>query len=88
MLEVTKQSFTKQLIMDVPTKVITRDFVNFIDKNVKDYPGKSSLKFNIYEPKDNLKFSLYSLEKGFTMNEEMVHFLEENNDIEVQVVTV
>ena len=88
MLEVTKQNFTRQLIMDVPTKIITSDFVNFIDKNVKDYPGKSSLKFNIHEPKDNLKFSLYTLEKGFTMNDEMVDFLEANNDVEVQVVTM
>jgi len=88
MLEAAKQSFTKQLVIDVPTKVITRDFVNFIDKNIKNYPGKSSLKFNIYDQKDNIKFSLHSLEKGFTMNEEMVHFLEENKDVEVQVVTV
>jgi DNA polymerase-3 subunit alpha len=88
MLEVTKQSLTKQLIMDVPPKSITRDFVNFIDKNVKDHPGKSSLKFNIHDQKENLKFSLYTLEKGFTMNDEMVHFLEENKDVDVQVVTV
>jgi DNA polymerase-3 subunit alpha len=88
LLEVTKQNFTKQLVMEVSTRAITSDFVNFIDKNVKSYPGKSSLKFNIVEPKDNLKLSLYSLEKGFTMNEEMVHFLEENKEVEVQVVTV
>ncbi len=74
--------------MEVSTRAITSDFVNFIDKNVKSYPGKSSLKFNIVEPKENLKLSLYSLEKGFTMNEEMVHFLEENKEVEVQVVTV
>ncbi len=88
LLEVTKQNFTKQLVMEVSTRAITSDFVNFIDKNVKSYPGKSSLKFNIVEPKENLKLSLYSLEKGFTMNEEMVHFLEENKEVEVQVVTV
>ena len=74
--------------MEISTQAITSDFVNFIERNVKSYPGKSSLKFNIIEPRENLKFSLYSLEKGFTMNEEMVHWLEENKDVEVQVVTV
>ncbi|HKG69484.1 MAG TPA: DNA polymerase III subunit alpha [Segetibacter sp.] len=88
MLEITKQNFTKQLIMDLPVKAVTRDFINFIDKNVKDYPGKSSLKFNIHEPKENLKLSLHSFEKGFTMNEEMVHFLEENKDVEVRVEVI
>ena len=88
MLEVTKQTYTKQLIMELPAKSVTSDFVNFIDKNIKSYPGKSSIKFNVYDPKDNIKFSLYSLEKGFTMNEEMVHFLDQNKDVEVEVVTV
>jgi DNA polymerase-3 subunit alpha len=74
--------------MDVPVKAVTRDFVNFIDKNVKDHPGKSSLKFNIHDSKANLKLSLHSFEKGFTMNEEMVHFLEENKDVEVRVEAI
>lgn len=88
MLEVTKQNFTKQLIMDLSTEAITPDFVNFIEKNVKAYPGKSSIKFNIVDPIENFKIGLYSLEKGFTMNEEMVNFLEENKEVEVQVMTI
>lgn len=87
MLEVIKQSLTKQLVVDVSPKVITPEFVSFIDKNIKDHPGKSSIKFNIVEPRESLKVSLYSLEKGFTMNDEMVHWLEENKDVDVRVVT-
>jgi DNA polymerase-3 subunit alpha len=86
LLEITKASFTKQLILDVPTKVINSDFVDFFDKNVKSYPGKTSIKFNILEPKDNLKLSLYTLSNGVTMNDEIVHWLEENKDVDVQVV--
>ena len=47
---------------------VTTDFVSFIDKNVREHPGKSSLRFNIYEPREQLKVSMYSLEKGFMMN--------------------
>jgi DNA polymerase-3 subunit alpha len=86
LLEITKASFTKQLILDVPTKVINSDFVDFFDKNVKSYPGKTSIKFNIIEPRDNLKLSLYTLANGVTMNDEIVHWLEENKDVDVQVV--
>lgn len=88
MLEVTKQSFTKQLILDVPSRIINADFVDFFDKNVKSYPGKTSIKFNIIEPHDNFIFSLYTLEKGVTMNDEIVHWLEENKDVDVAVVTI
>jgi DNA polymerase III subunit alpha len=86
LLEVTKQNFTKQLILDVPTSIINSDFVDFFDKNVKTYPGKTSIKFNIFDSKENMKLSLYSLEKGVTMNDEIVHWLEENADVDVQVV--
>ncbi len=87
MLEVTKQQLTKQLIVDVPTTSITSGFINFIDKNVKEHPGKSSIKFNILEPREVLKVSLYTLEKGFTLNDDMVQYLEEMKEIDVQVVT-
>ncbi len=87
LLEITKQSCTKQLILDASPKAITKDFISFIDKNVKKHPGKSSIKFNLHEPLEDIKVSLYSLEKGFTMNDEMVTFLEENKDVEVKVVS-
>jgi DNA polymerase III subunit alpha len=86
LLEVTKQNFTKQLILDVPTRIINSDFVDFFDKNIKTYPGKTSIKFNIFDSKENMKLSLYSLEKGVTMNDDIVHWLEENKDVDVQVV--
>ena len=48
-------------------------------------PGKSSLRFNIYEPGENLKVTLYTLEKGFTMNEELASYLINNPDVEINV---
>jgi DNA polymerase-3 subunit alpha len=86
LLEITKANFTKQLILDIPTKIINSDFIDFFDKNVKTFPGKTSIKFNIIEAKDNLKLSLYTLEKGVTMNDEIVHWLDENKDVDVSVV--
>jgi DNA polymerase-3 subunit alpha len=88
LLETAKAAYTKQLIVDVNAKAITKEFVDFIDRNVKANPGKSSIKFNIVEPKENLKLSLYTLEKGFTMNDDMVQWLDENKDVEVSVVTI
>jgi DNA polymerase-3 subunit alpha len=88
LLEVTKQNFTKQLILDVPTRIINSDFVDFFDKNIKAYPGKTSIKFNINDAAHNVKIGLYTLEKGVTMNDEIIGWLEENKDVDVAVVTV
>ena len=73
--------------MELSAKAITPEFVNFIEKNVRTNPGKATLKFNIVEPKENLKFTLRTFEKGFNLNEEFVQFIDNNNDIEVKVIS-
>ncbi|MEN9686226.1 MAG: polymerase subunit alpha, partial [Bacteroidota bacterium] len=85
LLETVKQTLTRSIEINLHPASVTTDFVGFVDKNVKNHPGKSTLKFNIYEPKENLKVTLVSFEKGFQMNEEMADFLMENPDLEIQV---
>src|SRR5687768_667578 len=74
LLETAKQMLTKNLDLKLEPASLTSEFVQFMEKNVKSNPGKSSLKFHIYEPTENLQVSLYSLEKGFTMNEQLADF--------------
>ena len=85
LLETVKQNLTRSLDINVHAASLTPQFVDFIETNVKKYPGKSSLRFNVLEPKENLLVSLYSFDKGFQMNEEMAGFLLDNPDVEVQV---
>ena len=86
MLETAKAAFTKQVVVDVNAKAISPQFVQFIDKNIKANPSESTLKFNISDPLQNMKICLYTLEKGFTMNDDIVGRLDENKDVEVSVV--
>jgi DNA polymerase-3 subunit alpha len=85
LLESIKQSMTKQLEITMHPSAVSEQFVTFVENNVKSHPGSSALRFMIHEPKDNIRISLYSLEKGFTMNDEMAFFLMENPDVEVSV---
>ncbi len=41
---------------------------------------------NIIDNRNNYKVGLYTIDKGFTMNDEMAVFLNENPDVEVSVV--
>ncbi len=86
MAENVKQQLTRQLILDLHPKDVSQDLISFIEKNMKNFPGQSSLKINLTEPKNNLKISLISLDNGFGMNEEMVEFLEANPQLDIQVV--
>lgn len=88
LLESIKQNLTKQVILDIEARHINEEMVSFIEKNVKTHPGKAGIKFNIREMKRQYKISLYSLETGFEMNDEMTAWLQNKPEVDVQVVTV
>jgi DNA polymerase-3 subunit alpha len=87
LLESIKPILTKQVIMDVEARFVNEELVGFMEGNVKKYPGKSGLKFNIVESKSHARVSLFSMGQGFEMNDEMSAFLEKTPEVEVQVVT-
>ena len=87
LLETVKPTLTKQVSIEIQPQFIKEEFVTFIEKNIKENPGKTSIKFNIVDTRHNYKFGMYTLEKGFTMNDDMAIFLNENPDIEVSVTT-
>ena len=66
-------------------KEVTTDVVDFMQNNVQQFPGTSTLKFCIEDEVSKLKFGMYTLGKGFEMNDEMANFLQEKPEWEVQV---
>ena len=50
-------------------------------------PVKSSMKFNIYDSAKNHRVSMYTIENGFAMNDELAHYLNDNQYFEVNVLT-
>ena len=87
LLESIKPLLTKQLVIDLDARHLNGDMIRFMEKNIKRYPGKAGLRFNVQESKTNAKISLYSVENGFEMNDEMAAFLHECPEFEIQVVS-
>ena len=87
MLENVKQTMTKQLVIDLEARQVNDQLLTFVSENVKKYPGRSGIKFNITEQRMNARISLFTRETGFEMNDEMAAWLIENGDISVQVLT-
>ncbi|MFI5194767.1 MAG: DNA polymerase III subunit alpha [Chitinophagales bacterium] len=87
LLESIKPMLTKQLVLDLEARHLNENMIRFVEKNLKQHPGKSSLKFNILESKSNHRISLYSMENGFEMNDEMAAFLQNSPEFDVQIVT-
>ena len=82
-----KKQLTKQVIIEAHPQDISKEMVGFVEKNLKNHPGKSTLKVTLTEPGKKMRISLVTMNKGFEMNEEMIHFLEKRPELDVQVVT-
>jgi DNA polymerase-3 subunit alpha len=87
MLESIKQMMTKQLVLDLEARHLDDGLLNFFRSNMKSHPGKTGLKLNIVDSRENRKVTLYTMENGLEMNDELANWLNERQDIEVQVVT-
>ena len=87
LIETIKRNLTRQVQIEVNPKDVSKDMIQFVEKNVKDFPGKATLKFLLNEPKNNWKISLMTLDNGFEMNDEMAEFLQNQPSLGVQVIT-
>ncbi|MGZ8511451.1 MAG: DNA polymerase III subunit alpha, partial [Chitinophagaceae bacterium] len=85
--ETLKKQLTKQVNVQVHPKDIDKEMIRFVEKNLVNFPGQSTLKFIVSEPKKDLRISLVTSGKGFEMNDEMIQFLEEKPELEVQVIS-
>jgi DNA polymerase-3 subunit alpha len=85
LLESMMKVCTKKLQIETQPKFIDENIIAFVEDNIKQFPGKSSIKFYLSEPGSKLKVGMYTMENGFEMNDEMAKFLQEKPEFEVQV---
>jgi DNA polymerase-3 subunit alpha len=85
LLETVKQNQTRSIEISLHPSHLNEDMISFFEKNLKQYPGKSSMKLTFVEPREQLVASLLTFERGFSMNDELVEFLDKNPELNVQV---
>jgi DNA polymerase-3 subunit alpha len=86
--ENVKRQLTRQLQLELDVRNIEKETISFLEDNIKKYPGKSSLRIVVSEPRNKLKASLVTLDSGFEMNNDMIQFLSQKPEIDVQVTAV
>ena len=87
LLESLKSTQTKQITLDIAPQFVDENFISFFDQNINNNPGNTQLKFNIHDIVLQRKLTLSSLEKGITLNDDMIEFLNNNAQIDVSVST-
>jgi DNA polymerase-3 subunit alpha len=84
--ENAKKQLTKQVQFEVDVRNLEKEIVDFFEKNMKQNPGKATLKFLVSEPKEKLFANLVTMDKGIEMNRDLIEFLESKPEIDVQVM--
>lgn len=88
LLETAKQMLTKQVDINIHPAMVSKDFILFMEKNLKQNPGKTNLKFNVVHPEENIKISLVNSQKTFTMNDEMSSYITDNAlEVKVELIS-
>jgi DNA polymerase-3 subunit alpha len=85
LLETIKRTLTRQLQLVLHPRMLREDHLAFFEKNLREHPGKARIKFVISDRKAPSPIVLSTLDKGFEMNDEMTHFLQENPQWDVSV---
>lgn len=87
LLETVKTTLTKGVVLDLEASLLDEAFINFMSHNVSTHPGSTSFKININEKEGENNVSLYTLEKGISVNDELAEFLDKFRLGKVTVVT-
>ncbi len=87
LLETVKTALTRQVTLDIEPQFINEDFIHFMENNIKRHPGNTILKFSVNDRRNNCKVELQSRDHRFTMNDEMAVFLNDNDYMDVSVLT-
>ncbi|MEO5909083.1 MAG: OB-fold nucleic acid binding domain-containing protein, partial [Ginsengibacter sp.] len=85
LLETVMRINTKKVHIEMNPKDVSKDFIDFIGKNVQKFPGNSTLKFNICDNLSKLKFGMYTNHKCFEMNDEMANYLQQKPELDIKI---
>jgi len=85
LLESVKQQLTKELIIDVQPNGVNPHLISFMENNLKQNPGGTTLKFNISDLHLNCNIRLSTLDKGVMMNDDLISFLNNHQYLDVIV---
>jgi DNA polymerase-3 subunit alpha len=83
-----KRTLTKQLCLEVDVRNLQSELIDFLEENMKKYPGGSQLKIMVTEPKESLKAAFMTMSNGIEMNNELIQFLSDKPEIDIQVGVV
>ena len=87
LLDTLKFQSTRQLSIAMSPKAVNEDMIRFFEEQVAKNPGKTAIKFNIVDTIQQKVLNLSISDAGITMNDDLIEYLNNNEQLEVAVTT-
>ncbi|RYY57007.1 MAG: DNA polymerase III subunit alpha [Chitinophagaceae bacterium] len=85
--ETMKSMMTRQVNLDIDPGKLTREMIDFVEKNMRMYRGgQTALRFSLSDPRERMRIILNTGTNSFTMNDEFIEFLDDQPDLGVQII--
>jgi DNA polymerase-3 subunit alpha len=80
-------NLTRSILIEAEPKELNEEMIQFLEKNFKRNPGKTTFKFTLIDDRNKLTTNLISTNQGIELNPELVKYLEDNPTLHVTVQT-
>ena len=81
LLSEVKKNYIKSVTVNLPLDKLNESVIEEIETMAKNNSGKALLKFNVYNPEDNMQIKMFSRTIKVDLSESFLKFFDENLDI-------
>ncbi len=85
LLSEVRKNYIKNITINIPLHKINKRVIEGIENLSKNNKGKALLKFNIYDPENNMQVDLFSRNTKIDLSDSFLHFLEEEPGISYRI---
>ncbi len=85
LLSEVRKNYIKTVTLNLPLNKIDEAVIQEIEKMAKNNKGKSLLKFNVYDPENNMNIHMFSRTSKINFSDEFLTFFENLPDITYRI---
>ncbi len=85
LLSDVRSSYVKSVTINLPLPVLNKKLVENIESLAKDHQGKALLKFNVFDPENNMHLEMFSRTARVYPSDAFLNFFEEQPDMSYRI---
>ncbi len=85
LLSEVRKNYIKTVTLNVPLDKLNVDVISEIEKMAKNNKGKTLLKFNVFDPENNMNIHMFSRTSKIRFSDEFLSFFEKDTDITYRI---